>query len=59
MVTKLTNTYIKQDHTYPLANILSQKSKLALAKVLVMKDWDINMVLANSYKKESDNEEKK
>jgi len=46
-------------HQYPLPNILSQKSKLALAKVLVMKDWDINMILANSYKKETTDEKKK
>ena len=54
-----TKTQTNTPHTYPLPNILSQKSKLALAKVLVMKDWDINMILANSYKKESDNEKKK
>ena len=59
MVTKLTKTNTINQHSYPLANILSDKSKLALAKVLVMKDWDINMVLANSYKKESDNEKEK
>ena len=44
-------------NTYPLLDLLDQKSKLALGKVLLNNsDWDINKAMA--LKKENDEEDK-
>lgn len=52
-----TESYSKNYNQYPLANLITHKSKLALAKVLTKNDWDLGMLIKKQRKIE--NEKKK